>query len=62
MRAQQIPPKQTIMMLYWEQLIHHAVDVALACNEDVRTALACVSFPELGSTRMRPWPGQNKTC
>eukprot|EP00974_Lingulodinium_polyedra_P098987 9593796-Lingulodinium_polyedra.AAC.1 len=35
------------MMLYWEQLIHHAVDVAFACNEDVRTALACVSFPEL---------------
>eukprot|EP00974_Lingulodinium_polyedra_P069784 6752654-Lingulodinium_polyedra.AAC.1 len=35
------------MMLYWEQLIHHAVDVAFTCNEDVRTAFACVKFPEL---------------
>eukprot|EP00974_Lingulodinium_polyedra_P100916 9777946-Lingulodinium_polyedra.AAC.1 len=34
-------------MLYWGQLIRHAADLALACNEDVRTALACVSFPEL---------------
>eukprot|EP00974_Lingulodinium_polyedra_P010733 1034338-Lingulodinium_polyedra.AAC.1 len=28
------------MMRYWEQLIHHAVGVAFACNEDVQTTLA----------------------
>eukprot|EP00974_Lingulodinium_polyedra_P058716 5652204-Lingulodinium_polyedra.AAC.1 len=39
------------MMLYWEPFIHYAVDVALTCNEDVRTALACVSFPELEAER-----------
>eukprot|EP00974_Lingulodinium_polyedra_P089731 8699983-Lingulodinium_polyedra.AAC.1 len=33
------------MMLDWEQLIHHATDVALACNGDVHTALDCASFP-----------------
>eukprot|EP00974_Lingulodinium_polyedra_P071868 6954764-Lingulodinium_polyedra.AAC.1 len=38
-------------MLYGEQLIYHAADVALTCNEDVRTAFACVSFPELGAER-----------
>eukprot|EP00974_Lingulodinium_polyedra_P068522 6636251-Lingulodinium_polyedra.AAC.1 len=35
------------MMLYGKQLIDHAYDVALACNEDVRTALACAIFSTL---------------
>eukprot|EP00974_Lingulodinium_polyedra_P003361 315358-Lingulodinium_polyedra.AAC.1 len=39
------------VMLYWGQLILHAVDGALTCNEDVRTAFACVSFPELEADR-----------